>query len=470
MFYFFLFFTIFSNSQATIEGFFSDDVFKNSEITFSILDKDGKKLVGINSEKSLNQASVSKLIITLAALKELTLGFRFKTDFYTTVELPLNGILEGDLVIKSYGDPNLEMEDLYKIVEDLKLRGLKEIKGGVIFDFSFFDKEQNIYTLKYEDDSRSYAALNSVAPLNYNAFKFSVSPSEKEDELAFINIVSPISKMIIIKNELKTSLKRSSFKIKTTPLKNGKTELSIIGRVNKDSKPMIFYRKIHNPDMVFKTMFRNILVKSGIKVRKNTKTVYENTIKYETLKDFYTFYTRNILDTLILMNRYSNNFIAEQLLKIIGKTEEKSASWEVGIKKIKDILENDVKLKENSYTYINASGLNDANFFSSEQIAKILVYIYQNFDYKWYVLSTLPKMGISGTMRRYCLNNDCKGNIIAKTGSLRSTVSLAGFLKGDKDVYIFSLVISFEASKKKFREILKKTKEIFNDVIDSGEL
>ena len=40
----------------------------------------------------------------------------------------------------------------------------------------------------------------------------------------------------------------------------------------------------------------------------------------------------------------------------------------------------------------------------------------------------------------------------------------------DKDVYIFSLVISFEASKKKFREILKKTKEIFNDVIDSGEL
>ncbi|MBN2694992.1 D-alanyl-D-alanine carboxypeptidase/D-alanyl-D-alanine-endopeptidase [bacterium] len=470
MLYLITFFVLFSNSQTTIDKFFLDEAFKDTEISFSVIDKKGDKLVGINPEKSLNQASVSKLIITLAALKELTLGFRFKTDFYTSVELPKNGILDGDLIIKSYGDPNLETEDLYKIVDDLKLRGLKEIKGKIIFDFSFFDKNQNIYTLKYEDDSRSYAALNSVAPLNYNAFKFSITPAEKEDELANITLLHPISRLIDIKNELKTTNKRSSFKIETDPLKNGKTELKIVGRVNINSKPMVFYRKIHNPDAVFTSTLRYILITSGIKVKKKNQIVYDNTLNYDNFTEFYTFYTRNILDTLILMNRYSNNFIAEQLLKIIGKTDEKSASWEEGIKKVKNILNNDVKLKENSYNYVNASGLNDANFFSSEQMTKILQYIYNNFDYKWYVLSTLPKMGISGTMRRYCLSNDCKGNIIAKTGSLRSTVSLAGFLKGEKDIYIFSLSVAFEPSKKRFKEILQKTKEIFNDVIDNGEL
>jgi D-alanyl-D-alanine carboxypeptidase/D-alanyl-D-alanine-endopeptidase (penicillin-binding protein 4) len=170
------------------------------------------------------------------------------------------------------------------------------------------------------------------------------------------------------------------------------------------------------------------------------------------------------------MNRYSNNFIAEQLLKIIGAkynkklNKQEKGTWESGIKAVKEMLKNDIGIQPNSYKYQNASGLNDSNFLSSYQIAKILYYIKNNFDYKWYILSTLPKIGISGTLKRYCLNEDCSGSVIAKTGSLRTTVALAGFINKNNQLYTFSIAVNFKSSKKKFRKLLKYFKSFMTEL------
>jgi D-alanyl-D-alanine carboxypeptidase/D-alanyl-D-alanine-endopeptidase (penicillin-binding protein 4) len=216
---------------------------------------------------------------------------------------------------------------------------------------------------------------------------------------------------------------------------------------------------------------------SKIKVRGHLKIRYKNQIKNKkNVKLLYSYRTKYLLDTLIVMNRYSNNFIAEQLLKIVGakfnkdKGIDEIASWESGIKAVKEMLEKDINISPDSYKYTNASGLNDANFFSSYQIAKILYYIKSNFNYKWYLLSTLPKIGVSGTLRRYCLSEDCKGAVIAKTGSLRTTVALAGFINVSNRLYTFSLAVNFDSSKKKFRSILKQAKNFITNLISLDSL
>ena len=455
---------------------FSNIDFKDSKVSFSLLDPNSNLIASINKDLNLNQASVSKLIVSLAAIKYLGLNYRFKTNFYADAEIDNNGVLDGNLIVKGFGDPNLLSQDIYKIINFLKMIGLKEIKGNIIIDLSFFDRQYSIYNLKEEDDSRSYAAFNNALPLNYNSFKFTVKPyideENEENNKVNINISYPASLIIKLKNKLTLSDRYSRIKAETSKAKYyHNTKLELKGRVNKKINLLFFYRKIHNPDYYFAKIFFKMLKYSKIKIKGRLKIKYTDQIKNKrTVSLLYSYQTRYLLDTLIVMNRYSNNFIAEQLLKIVGaeysKTKEKEgiASWEDGINAVKEMLKNDIKIDPANYKYSNASGLNDANFFSSYQIAKILYYVKNNFNYKWYLLSTLPKIGVSGTLRRYCMTEDCKGAVIAKTGSLRTTVALAGFINVKNKLYTFSLAINFNSSKKKFRKILKKAKELISNL------
>jgi len=465
----------YKNLTELIIDIFSNIDFNDSKISFTLLDDKSKELISVNKDLKLNPASVSKLIVSLAAIKYLGLNYKFKTNFYIDNEIDKDGILDGNLIVKGFGDPNLLSEDIYKIINFLKIIGLKEIKGNIIIDLSFFDKKYSIYKMKKEDESRAYAAFNNALPLNYNSFKFIIKPyidEENENNNKIdINISYPASMLIKLKNKLVLSKWYSRIKAKTSKSRYHNTELELTGRINKKINLLLLYRRIQNPDYYFGKIFFKMLRYSKIKVRGKLRIKYKNQIKHnKNVKLLYSYHTKYLLDTLIVMNRYSNNFIAEQLLKIIGakfsKTEESEGigSWENGIKAVKEMLKIDIKIAPNTYQYTNASGLNDANLFSSSQIAKILYFVKNNFDYKWYLLSTLPKIGISGTLKRYCLSENCRGAVIAKTGSLRTTVALAGFINISNKLHTFSLLINFDSSKEKFRKLLKQAKNLITNL------
>ena len=68
-----------------------------------------KLLFEFNSNRKKNPASVMKLVTTLGALEILGPAYRWKTEVY--VNRKISGTtLEGDLIIKGYGDPNLNLE------------------------------------------------------------------------------------------------------------------------------------------------------------------------------------------------------------------------------------------------------------------------------------------------------------------------------------------------------------------------
>ena len=56
-------------------------------------------LISHNANKSMNPASVMKLVTTNAALDLLTPSYSWKTEFYRDGEV-INGVLIGDLIIK----------------------------------------------------------------------------------------------------------------------------------------------------------------------------------------------------------------------------------------------------------------------------------------------------------------------------------------------------------------------------------
>ncbi len=76
-------------------------------------------------------ASLTKIATTLASIHTWGLNHQFTTNFYSTGIIN-NGILNGDLIIESQGDPVLVWEEAIAMGNSLNELGIKQIKGNLI--------------------------------------------------------------------------------------------------------------------------------------------------------------------------------------------------------------------------------------------------------------------------------------------------------------------------------------------------
>ena len=93
--------------------------------------KDNKVLFSHNPNKQLIPASVTKLFSTAAWLHHLGPEFQMHRKFYYSGELK-NNTISKDLIIIGDGDPFLVSRDLWSISQELKLRGIKHVKGNLV--------------------------------------------------------------------------------------------------------------------------------------------------------------------------------------------------------------------------------------------------------------------------------------------------------------------------------------------------
>ena len=82
-------------------------------------------LLAVNAVAPMNPASVMKLVTTFAGLEILGPAHTWKTEVYANGRL-VDGVLHGDLVIKGYGDPKLNLENFWLLHTDCARRGCKK--------------------------------------------------------------------------------------------------------------------------------------------------------------------------------------------------------------------------------------------------------------------------------------------------------------------------------------------------------
>ncbi len=80
-----------------------------------------------------------KLVTTWAALSELGPNYVWRTDFLTDPgsRPDAHGVLKAPLYWRAGGDPQLLLQDLWALLRELRLRGVKEISNLVV-DRSIF--------------------------------------------------------------------------------------------------------------------------------------------------------------------------------------------------------------------------------------------------------------------------------------------------------------------------------------------
>jgi len=98
----------------------------------------GEAILEWNGNEPRNPASTIKLLTTLVALDVLGPSYRWRTDVFAEGELD-DGRLNGDLVLKGYGDPFLVTERVWQLLRNIRHAGVREITGDLLLDDSWFD-------------------------------------------------------------------------------------------------------------------------------------------------------------------------------------------------------------------------------------------------------------------------------------------------------------------------------------------
>jgi len=143
----------------------------------------GKTIASLNPDIERIPASVIKIATTYAGLLELGSDYRWKTVVYSTDNVS-DGVVDGNLYIKGYGDPAFETSDVIKIVEFLKSRGIRSISGDIIMDRSYFESSNSSSANFDEHPYNPYNAMPDAMMFNQNTTTLSIKGNSVSSDVA----------------------------------------------------------------------------------------------------------------------------------------------------------------------------------------------------------------------------------------------------------------------------------------------
>ncbi|MGB1218056.1 MAG: D-alanyl-D-alanine carboxypeptidase/D-alanyl-D-alanine endopeptidase, partial [Saprospiraceae bacterium] len=189
---------------------------KYASLGISVVDLDtGEEVFSYDSQRALSPASSMKVITTSTGLMLLGADFKFKTEIQYDGNISEDGILDGNIYIKGFGDPSLgsakpegtlTYQGISKLfAEKIKEKGIKEIKGKIIGDESYYQSPPLPASWQWEDLGNYYGAGVSALNMNANTYFISFQQKTSLNTIPKVVNIQPHLPNINIQNEVKTA-------------------------------------------------------------------------------------------------------------------------------------------------------------------------------------------------------------------------------------------------------------------------
>ena len=394
---------------------------KNVAVYVQAVESDNATL-SLNADKSMNPASVMKLVTTNAALDLLTPTYRWKTTVYRDGAV-VNGVLQGNLIIKGYGDPSFKAQDFWRMLISLQQAGIKGIEGDLIIDKSYF-AEGNANKKTFDDEIwRAYNAEPSAFLVNgrNTSFKFIANDTSvnvnQEFELNEIQIVNNMKPVQGACGEW-----RSRFNYGIMPSPTGVT-VTFNGAYSPDCGERYLELSVFDDEKYAFYTFKKLWNELGGSFTGQLKVQEFPNSAVKVLEQFSDPLAYVIRD----INKWSNNLMARQLLLTLAAEKIGTPATEVnGAAALKNWLA-DRGTKCDELVIENGSGLSRIERISAEHLGKMLVSTYNSPVMPEFIAS-LPILALDGTVKKRLNDSASSRRAHLKTGSLDGVSSIAGYV------------------------------------------
>ncbi len=425
---------------------FNDPNFSNAEwgVVIQSLET-GEYFYKRNEDKLFIPASNLKLFTTAAGLVILGSDYQFKTNVYLNGTVDGN-ILKGDLVIQGRGDPTISGRfyggDMFKVYNDwadsLLNKGIDEISGNVIGDDNAFDEIGLGTGWRWDYESEWFAAPSDAISFNDNCVDLVITVNKKKHQPQIE--VTPDTKYTIIVNKVVVVPKDSATSINAYR-ELGTNVITVFGTIRDNSDSVKTYVTVNNPTQFSMVVLKDVLRKKGIVIDGYPIDINDMTtaLDYSKMKKLFTQYSPPLKEIVKVINKNSQNFFAEQLLKTIGLETGGFGSVAKGLK-AEDNVFKEMGINPGSMNIVDGSGLSRLDLVTPRQIVSVLSYMFKS---KYFIpfYNSLPIAGVDGSLGDRLQNTKAQGNVRAKTGFLEGVRSLSGYVfTGDNEPVAFSII------------------------------
>jgi len=388
----------------------------------------------VNHTDSFIPASNLKVLTTAAGFHFLTPNYRWKTNFFVN--------FDGDLYITPSGDPTwndkyygLHLNYLFSAIADSLAKHPNLQINNVILEKGTFNDYKMDYFWKTNNFLQTYSARPSHFAFYNNSIQLKIEPTtvgKKADITLF-----PVNAGFEVVNNVYTIGNRTSqpLSIIADSLSN---HIVVVGSIYNKSKPQFRSIATPMPDDYALTVFREKF--NEFEINYSGQVYYdhfsERDFKRHRFEHLFSLPSATVTEVATDINKWSNNFIANQLFLTIGESERHVWQTENIIKEW--LISNNIPIHD--LKLFDGSGLSHYNQISPDVLVNVLKFVYNSPYFEEY-LSTLPISGIDGTLRRSLNSYPLRGEVIAKTGYVLGARGLTGFVRtADGELFAFSFI------------------------------
>lgn len=129
------------------------------------------------------------------------------------------------------------------------------------------------------------------------------------------------------------------------------------------------------------------------------------------------------------MNRESDNFTAELLLKQLGAVDGGAGTSSAGAESVRRSLD-EAAVPLAGVRIVDGSGLSPRNRLTAAAVIAMLVVAWNDPILRPHFIRSLAVAGVNGTLEDRLERPPARGAVLAKTGTLRESSALSGYVKG----------------------------------------
>jgi len=383
----------------------------------------GEVVLRWRDEETRNPASTIKLLTTLAALDILGPSYRWKTEVYANGSVT-EEVLDGDLLLKGYGDPFLVTERVWQLLRNVRNRGIREIKGDLLIDDSYF------YVGDYDPAAfdrqplRAYNVAPNALLMNFKVVRYWFEPDE---EAGAVNVrLDPQLDNLQVENRLglRTGSCRGYQRGITITANGPVDQVTFSGKFPNGCERYAMDRTAlsHNEFVygLFQSLWRELggVLDGG----------WKNVVAGEEAEPLLVFDSLPLRDMIARVNKHSNNVMARQLLYTLSAEVLGTPGTEQGGRKvISEWLANN-GLESCELALENGAGLSRDARITAADLGALLRFAWRQ-PYMPEYLASMSLSGLDGTLSRRFRGTDLIGTAHLKTGSMDHVTAIAGYLQ-----------------------------------------
>jgi len=436
----------------------SDSRLRAEHIGLSVYSLDRQREVfSHHGDDLLNPASNLKLITAAVALKEFGPAFRYETPILVRGSFD-GGVVQGDIVLLGSGDPSLVSETVWLAARELRYRGVNRITGNIICDSSYFDGVHDVESWMGKEGDQAYYAPTNALSVNFNSITIYVYPGKSAGDVAIVRIDPDLPNFRVI-NDAKTGHgKDQTLVVERQSVSDDLTTdlIRVSGKIPVSVQRARIFRNATQPALYAGNLLKYLLKQNDVEIDGVVKVGTAEKADWKIMS----IQSKPLSAIIADLGKYSNNFVAEQLIKTIGaKQSGAPGSTEKGVAVMNSFL-SQIGIDTAKLVIDNGSGLSRRTLISPRALTRILAYAKDDFAVSPEYLAALSLGGIDGTLRDRHLGGTISGRLRAKTGSLDRVSCLSGYVRTlNQETLVFALLSNGPASDYQMRHLQENVVE-----------